>query len=297
MENSLKFGAIDIGSNAIRMQITNVLQTTKGPVFKKVEYLRFPMRLGKEVFEEGRISDRMKARFFKLMHSFSLLIDLYEVTDYMGCATSAMREAENGPEILREIKEKYNLEIVLIDGETEAQMINDAIMEHLTEKTYVHIDVGGGSTELNVYKNGVKTESASFKIGSVRRLSKHDAPETWNEMERWVKNNLTRKTDKVTAIGTGGNINKFFELAGKKQGRLMSLLKLKQLQTYVAGLSMEDRIYELQLNPDRADVIIPASDIYISVMRWAGAQSILVPNVGLKDGIMKFLWKKHQLIK
>ncbi len=296
MENSLKFGAIDIGSNAIRMQITNVLQTTKGPVFKKLEYVRFPMRLGKEVFEEGRISDQMKSKFMNLMHAFSLLVDLYGVTDYMGCATSAMREAENGQEILDEVKATFDLDIQLIDGETEASMINDAILEHLSDKTYLHIDVGGGSTELNVYKGGQKIQSASFKIGSVRRLSKHDAPESWGEMERWVKANFSKKIDRVTAVGTGGNINKFFELAGKKQGRVMSLIKLKQLQMYVSSLSMDDRIFELQLNPDRADVIVPASDIYISVMKWAGAHSILVPNVGLKDGIMKYLWKKHQLI-
>ena len=287
----MKLGAIDIGSNAIRLQITNVLETRQGPVFKKLEYLRFPLRLGWDVFHHNNISEYNRQRFFKLMQAFKILIDLYEVDRFMGCATSAMRESENGPEILSDVKQQLGLEIELIDGETEAQMVNIAIQEFLNEKTYLHIDVGGGSTELNIYKNGEKIDTASFKIGSVRRLSKLDKESDWDAMKNWIIGNTTLKKVRVTAVGTGGNINKYYDLSGKKQGNRLSLKKLEELKEMVSCMSESERLLTLQLNPDRADVILPAADIYISVMRWVKAQSIIVPKVGLKDGIMKYLWE------
>ena len=288
----MKLGAIDIGSNAVRLQITNVIESKNGPIFKKLEYVRFPMRLGHEVFLNGKLSDRQEARFVKLMKAFKILIDLYELTDYRGCATSAMREASNGQSILNRVKKETGLEVELIDGEVEASMINDAIVGYLDDQLYLHIDVGGGSTELNVYKNSQIVKSASFKIGSVRRLTNKDTPETWEELKTWIMTHIPKR-EKIIAVGTGGNVNKFFELAKIKSGKQMPLRKFKELQQNIREMSLEQKLVELQLNPDRADVIIPASEIYIQIMEWAKCRSVLVPNVGLKDGIMKFLYERN----
>jgi exopolyphosphatase / guanosine-5'-triphosphate,3'-diphosphate pyrophosphatase len=289
----MKLAAIDIGSNAIRFQVSTVLE---GPnvLFKKLEYVRFPLRLGHDVFTEGRISHRSADKFIKLMKAYKLLIDLYEVDDYMFCATSAMRESENGVELANTIRKEFGVTIHIIDGNREAELINNAISSFLTDKTYLHIDVGGGSTELNLYYAGNKVKTQSFKIGSVRVLEHLDAPENWQDMEHWVKENVKKSYGKVTAVGTGGNISKLFELAQTKAGKTMSLRKMKQIRDMVDGYTIQDRIYKLQMNPDRADVIIPASNIYMQVMEWAHATSILVPEVGLKDGIMLYLYEKNK---
>lgn len=290
----MKLAAIDIGSNAIRLQVTNTIRTKGQLNFKKLEYVRFPLRLGQDVFNTGSISPAKKAKFKKLMKAFKLLIDLYEVDDYMACATSAMRESKNGMEIVKEIEEDVKLKIRVIDGKNEALLINNAISSFLDrKKNYLHIDVGGGSTELTILKGGKKVASRSFKIGSVRRLEHHDSPVIWRNMKKWVSEKMVEYKDKITAVGTGGNINKIFELAQKTPGDKMSLIKVKEVQAFIRGLSMEDRINELQLNPDRADVIIPASEIYIAVMEWAGARNIIVPDVGLKDGIMQHLYERN----
>ncbi len=290
----MKLAAIDIGSNAIRLQVTTTIHTKGQLNFKKLEYVRFPLRLGQDVFNTGSISPAKKSKFKKLMRAFKLLIDLYEVDDYMACATSAMRESANGRDIIREVEEDIKLKIKIIDGANEAQIINNAISSFLDrKKNYLHIDVGGGSTELTLLKGGKKVNSKSFKIGSVRRLGHHDSPIIWNNMKKWVSS-IMAKEDKIIAVGTGGNINKLFELAGKSAGDKLTISKLKEVQTFVSDMSIDDRINELQLNPDRADVIIPASEIYISVMEWASAKNILVPNVGLKDGMMQHLYEKNK---
>jgi exopolyphosphatase / guanosine-5'-triphosphate,3'-diphosphate pyrophosphatase len=289
----LKIAAIDIGSNAIRLQVSNTLTFNQTIVFKKIEYVRFPLRLGQDVFSTGRISEERKAKFKKLMRSFKLLLELYEVDYYMACATSAMRESANGPQIVKEVEEEIGLKIKVIDGNKEALLINNAIASFLSDKTYLHIDVGGGSTELNIYVGGQKIASRSFKIGSVRRMDHHDSPTIWKTMQKWIEENIKREYGPVISVGTGGNINKIFELARKKPGKSMSLKKVKEVQQMVAGYTVEERINVLQMNPDRADVIIPASDIYIAVMEWAKSRSIIVPDVGLKDGILLHLYSKH----
>lgn len=290
----MKLAAIDIGSNAIRLQVTNTIRTKGQLNFKKVEYVRFPLRLGQDVFNTGSISTSKKVKFKKLMKAFKLLIDLYEVDDYMACATSAMREAKNGADIVREVEDDVKLTIKVIDGKREALLINNAISSFLDKKkNYLHIDVGGGSTELTVIKGGNKVMARSFKIGSVRRLEHHDSPVIWKNMKKWVAENVAGKLEKITAVGTGGNINKIFELAEKNPGDKITLTKVKEVQKYIRDLSMDERINDLQLNPDRADVIIPASEIYIAVMEWAGAKSIIVPDVGLKDGIMQHLYERN----
>lgn len=289
----MKFAAVDIGSNAIRFQVSTVLDNSPVLLFKKLEYVRFPLRLGHDVFTTGRISEKSIEKFKKLMKAFKLLVELYEVEDYMFCATSAMREAENGHQLVNEVHEELGITINIIDGIREAEITNRAISSYLSDKTYLHIDVGGGSTELNLYVQGKKIKTRSFKIGSVRVLEHNDSPEVWEDMEQWVKSNVKKEYGKVTAMGTGGNISKIFELAKLRPGKTLSLKKVKEIRDMVEAFSIEERIYNLQMNPDRADVIIPASNIYIQVMEWAHAASIIVPDVGLKDGIMLHLYDKN----
>ncbi|MEQ8927332.1 MAG: phosphatase [Fulvivirga sp.] len=290
----MKLAAIDIGSNAIRLQVTTTIRTKGQLNFKKLEYVRFPLRLGQDVFNTGSISPEKKAKFKKLMKAFKLLIDLYEVDDYMACATSAMRESKNGADIVKEVEEECKLKIRVIDGANEALLINNAISSFLDKrKNYLHIDVGGGSTELTIIKGGIKVISRSFKVGSVRRLEHHDSPIIWKNMKKWVIDQCAKYDSPITAVGTGGNINKLFELAMKQPGEKLGITKLKEVQKFVRNTSIEDRINELQLNPDRADVIVPASEIYIAVMEWAKAKNIIVPEVGLKDGIMQHLYIKN----
>lgn len=291
----MKLAVVDIGSNAIRFQVSSVLDQGPRLIFKKMEYVRFPLRLGHDVFSTGRISELSIGKFKKLMKVFKMLTELYEVDDYMVCATSAMRESANGEELVRQVEDEIGLTINIIDGHREAEFINQAIVSYLTDNTYLHIDVGGGSTELNLYAHGKKIKTRSFQIGSVRVLEHHDSPVMWEDMEKWIKDNVKRGLGKVTAVGTGGNISKIFELAKLKPHRLMSLKKIKEIKEMVEGHTLEQRIYELQMNPDRADVIIPAADIYIKVMEWAHSNYAFVPEVGLKDGIMLHLYEKNKM--
>jgi exopolyphosphatase / guanosine-5'-triphosphate,3'-diphosphate pyrophosphatase len=289
----LKLAAIDIGSNAIRLQISTILDKGTKILFKKLEYVRFPLRLGHDVFSTNRISDKSKEKFKKLMKTYKLLLELYEVDDYMFCATSAMRESENGQELADEVQSEVGVTINIIDGHLEAELINRAIASYLAEETYLHIDVGGGSTELNLFTNGKKIKTRSFKVGSVRVLEHTDSPIMWSDMEKWVKDNVKKEYGKVTAVGTGGNISKIFELAKKKPGQAITIKKVKEIRKLIESYTLEQRIYDLQMNPDRADVIVPASNIYLNVMEWANAKQILVPDVGLKDGILLHLLEKN----
>lgn len=293
----MKLAAVDIGSNAIRFQVSSVLERKDRVLFKKLEYVRFPLRLGHDVFGSNKISKVSIQKFKKLMKTYKLLLELYEVDDFMFCATSAMRESKNGHEIVRMIKKELGIEIHIIDGQLEAELINQAISSFLDKKSYLHIDVGGGSTELNLFTNGKKVKTRSFRVGSVRVLEHHDSPLVWKEMEKWVKDHIHRDLGTVTAVGTGGNISKLFELSHIKTGNPMSLKKMVEIRQMVDATSMEERIYDLQMNPDRADVIVPASDIYIQVMQWARSRQIIVPEVGLKDGILLHLFEKNREIK
>lgn len=290
----MKLAAIDIGSNAIRLQITNVT-VFKGQVsFKRLEYVRFPLRLGLDVFSSGSLSEHSQRKFIKLMHAFKLLLELYEVDDSYACATSAMRNSDNGAMLTQVVKDKVGLEIHIIDGEKEAEMINMALANFIPDGLCLHIDVGGGSTELNLFHKKVKVTSRSFNIGSVRILQGKDEPAVWEEMKNWIQTTCRKYPEHVTALGTGGNINKIYNMARKKPAKLMSLAKIKEIKALIEQHTFEERIHVLQLNADRADVIIPASDIYIKVMEWARTKSILVPDVGLKDGVMHYLYEKSR---
>lgn len=287
----MKIAAIDIGSNAARLQISSVLHDEGEVVFKKVEYVRFPLRLGVDVFNYGRITPEGVARIKKLMHCYKLLMELHGVSAYMICATSAMREAENNQDIINIIKADLDMEIHVIDGKTEAELINDVVVMALEkDKNYLHIDVGGGSTELNVYKNRTKVASRSFKIGSVRILQNQVTPDVWKKMQKWIEDYINT-SDNIVAVGTGGNISKLFNMIENKYENTASLEAIEAMQKYIADFSLEDRIHKLRLNPDRADVVVPASEIYLSAMRWSGAKRILVPDLGLKDGILKLVYE------
>ncbi|HEY1056272.1 MAG TPA: phosphatase, partial [Emticicia sp.] len=256
-----------------------------------VEYVRFALRLGMDVFNTGKISYESEARIKKLLMAYRLLMELHEVDAYMICATSAMREAENGVNIVERIKNELGMEVHLIDGEKEAELINDVIKVVLAEdKTYLHIDVGGGSTELNIYKGRTKIAAKSFKIGSVRLLEHKEAPDVWRKMQAWVEESVPTH-ENVVAVGTGGNISKLFNLIEHKTQGKATIEELEKKRNYISKFSIEERINKLQLNADRADVIVPASDIYISVMKWAGANEIIVPDLGLKDGILLLVYE------
>ncbi len=296
----MKLAAVDIGSNAIRFQITNVLVYNGATSFKKVEYVRFPLRLGQDVFSLKRIGPEKEAKFLKLMHTFKMLFELYEVDDYIICATSAMRESENGREIAQKVQDQLGLEINIIDGDKEADIINKVIRFQIEEGNLIHIDVGGGSTELNIFQGKVKVAAQSFKIGHVRRLGGEESPEEWERMSSWIKQNITDQLLPIKAIGTGGNISKIYELANIPRARNqiphININSIENVQKMLSRYTLEERINILMLNPDRADVILPASEIYLTVMKWAKATDIAVPDVGLKDGLLLLLYEKHESV-
>lgn len=287
----MKIAAIDIGSNAARLQISSVLHDGDYTGFKKVEYVRFPLRLGHDVFNFGNITPESEARTLKLMQCYKLLMELHEVEGYMACATSAMRESSNGDKVAERIAENTGIKIHIIDGAREAQLINNVVVQALEDGQYLHIDVGGGSTELNIYFNRRKIASKSFKIGSVRLLEGKESKGAWAKIEQWIEDNVD-SLEPIVAVGTGGNISKLFNLVSKTAENATSLSELQRMRNYIASFSQEERVNKLRLNADRADVIIPASDIYISVMKWAGADKILVPDLGLKDGIIQLVYEK-----
>lgn len=275
------------------MQISSVLNHEGLVRLKKVEYVRFPLRLGHDVFTEGRISPLSEDRMMKLMLSYQLLMELHEVEDFMACATSAMREASNGLEVRERIELRTGIHIQIIDGQREAELVNNVVVQSLGDGQYLHIDVGGGSTELNIYDRQVKIASKSFKIGTVRLLEGKETKDAWQKMEQWIDRYLDPHKP-VEAVGTGGNINKLFDLSSKLSENSTHLDEMLRMRNYIAGFSLHERIHKLQLNPDRADVIIPASDIYISAMQRAGATIMHVPDVGLKDGILQLLNERQQ---
>jgi len=287
-----KFAAIDIGSNAMRLLITNIVeQDDKEPQFNKNSLVRVPIRLGQDSFTVGEISEESIERMTDAMKAFSLLMKVHKVEKYMAFATSAMREAYNGKEVVEIIKEKANINIEIIDGKKEAAIIASTDLHHLlkTDKTYLYVDVGGGSTEFSLFSNGKIVISKSFKAGTVRLLNGMVSEVVWQEMENWIKKN-TQDYDEVTLIGSGGNINKLFKISGKAQDKPLSFIYLNSQYSLLSSLTYEQRISELGLNPDRADVIIPATQIYLNAMRWSGARNIYVPKIGLSDGIVKAMY-------
>ncbi len=282
----MKIAAIDIGSNAARMQISSILNDEGKISFKKVEYVRFALRLGHDVFTDGKIGYDSEAKLKKLLTIYRLLMELHEVDSYLICATSALREAENGLNICERVKLELGMTINLISGEKEAEMINNVIVKELEEdNTYLHIDVGGGSTELNIYNGKIKETSQSFKIGSVRLMDGKVNKDTWKKMQRWIIDNIPTSKN-VVAIGTGGNISKIFDYVIKEENGRAKINEIERSIEFISQYTVDERINKLKMNPDRADVITHASGIYLSCMKWAKSEEMVVPNLGLIDGIL-----------
>jgi exopolyphosphatase/guanosine-5'-triphosphate,3'-diphosphate pyrophosphatase len=292
MFNIKKYAAIDIGSNAMRLLITNIVeQDGKESQFNKNSLVRVPIRLGQDSFTVGEISEESIARMIDAMKAFRLLMKVHKVEKYMAFATSAMREANNAFEVVDIINKESDIKIEIIDGKKEATIIASTDLHHLlkTDKTYLYVDVGGGSTEFSLFSNGKIIISKSFKAGTVRFLNEMVSEAVWKEMENWIKIN-TQDYDDVTLIGSGGNINKLFKMSGKALEKPLSYIYLNSQYAFLNSLTYEQRITELGLNPDRADVIIPAIRIYLNAMKWSGARNIYVPKIGLSDGIVKAMY-------
>jgi exopolyphosphatase / guanosine-5'-triphosphate,3'-diphosphate pyrophosphatase len=287
----LKLAAIDIGSNAVRCQISSILNQNSHVFFKRIEYIRYAIRFGEDVFNTGYISEQKIQKFIKLMHAYQLLLDVHDVDHFMICATSAMRNAQNAPEILHRVRESLGMEIQVIDGDAEADLINKVILNILDDKNYLHIDVGGGSTEFNIYVNREKKASQSFEQGSIRHMHGNDSMDLWNRMRSWIEDN-THKYHLSHAIGTGGNINKIYDMAGMSQGNPITRVRIEEVVNNISQMTLEERINKLLLNPDRADVILPAAEIYLAAMNWANLDTMMVPNVGLKDGMLHALYEQ-----
>lgn len=287
-----KYAAIDIGSNAVRLLISNIIEQDDEPVvFKKNSLVRVPIRLGADVFLKGEISEYNQERMIDTMKAFSLLIKSHGVVRYKACATSAMREANNSSSLSEKILKTCGINIDIIDGQEEAAIIAATDLNTFINpnRTYLYVDVGGGSTEFSIIHNGKKKQSKSFKIGTVRLLNDIVKKETWKDLERWIKDN-TKHYYKIELIGSGGNINKIFKVSGKDIGKPLTYFYLTTYYKTLQNYSYEERITKLKLNQDRADVIIPATKIYLSAMKWSGAKHIYVPKIGLSDGIIKSMY-------
>ena len=287
-----KFAAIDIGSNAIRILIANIIQTEHNVVFQKNSLIRSPVRLGEDSFTLGEISPKSLKRFVKTMKAFKLLMNIHGVSHYKAFATSALREANNSSYVIETVKKKAGIKIEIIDGTKEAEIIsNSKISEFInTQKTFLFVDVGGGSTEFTFINEGNHIVSKSFKIGTVRLINNLIDDRVWVGIEKWIKKN-SMKYDKITLMGSGGNINKLFKLSNIKEGKPLSKIKLSQLFKQLEKLNYEERVLKFELNPDRADVIVPAARIYLKALEWSGGQKIYVPRFGLSDGMIKYMYK------
>ena len=291
----MRFASIDIGSNAVRLLLCNVFETDADPILKKAELVRMPLRLGEDAFRFKKITERKSEQLIKIMKAFKLLIEAFEVIDYKACATSAMREAENSSEIIEKVRKQSGIEIELIDGKTEAHIIySNHTAEHLErDHSYLYIDVGGGSTELTLFSDNHILQSQSFNVGTIRMMQDQISKETWQNFKEWIRQ-TTNGITPLTAIGSGGNINKIFKMAGRKEGKPISQEKIREIYEYLQTFTYEERITKLELNPDRADVIIPAARIFITVLKAAGIEEVLVPQIGLVDGIIHLLYEKNK---
>lgn len=286
--------AIDIGSNAARLLITETSVYTDGNVdYTKLNLLRVPLRLGFDVFDKGVISDERKKKLIDTIKTYKLLMGIYQVEAVKACATSAMRDASNGTEILKEIKAETGIDISIITGQEEANVIYEThIAENLIAgRSYMYVDVGGGSTEVTLFSDDHIVFKESFNIGTIRLLHNQVTDEQWEHMKWYIKTH-TKDYQPVEAIGSGGNINKIFSLSKRKEGKPLPLELLKDYHKELSNSTVEERKHIYRLRGDRADVIVPALQIYIAVMRWANADEIYVPKIGLADGLVKILYKE-----
>lgn len=290
----MKLAAIDIGSNAARLLITEVNINDKGiPSFNKLNLIRVPLRLGFDVFESGEISKAKIGMVMQTMKAYKHLMNAYGVEHLKACATSAMRDAKNAADIIRKIKMETDIGIEVISGDLEANLIyENHVAENMdTSHSYLYIDVGGGSTELSFFSNNILTYKKSFNIGTIRLLKNMVTDKQWEDMKETLKA-VTKGHKEVVAIGTGGNINKVFSMSKRKDGKPLSLELLKDYYKELSNVTLEERITKYSLREDRADVIVPALQIYVNTMRWATAEEIYVPKIGLVDGLIRHLWEE-----
>jgi len=294
--NSTRFAAIDIGSNAVRLLLASVIGNGKSPVFKKECLVRMPIRLGDDAFLLKKISEKKAGSLIKTMKAFKQLIEAYDAISYAACGTSALREAANGPELVRRIKEESRINIEIVEGGKEAELIclNHPQSLFKSSQPFLYVDVGGGSTELTLIEKGKISESTSMNIGTVRLLNKLVSDRTWKELKQWAKK-LKKNHKPIVIVGSGGNINKLFRMARLKAGEPLSFKRLSKLRDMLAGYTLEERISKLDLRPDRADVIVPAADIFLAVMKWSGGKKIHVPQIGLADGLVHMLYNQYLL--
>ena len=290
-----KFASIDIGSNAVRLLFVNVIENNNDPVFRKSSIIRMPVRLGDDVFEHGYISQKKMDKLCETMLAFKHLMKVQDVITYRACATSAMREASNSEEVVGYVKEKTGVSIDVISGAEEAEMIfsaSDKTSEYSIGK-YLYVDVGGGSTELTLFIDGEIITSNSFNIGTIRLLKKKIHKGEKDQLKDWLKTVIkSYKPDAI--IGSGGNINRYFKISGKKEGKPLTYYHLLEIYESLSSYSYNDRIKVLGLNPDRADVIIPAGETFLSIMKWSGVKKIFIPKTGLSDGIVRKLYTSDE---
>lgn len=290
----MKLAAIDIGSNAARLLIAEVLvDDKKNTAFNKLNLIRVPLRLGFDVFETGEISKARIGMVMQTMKAYKHLMNAYGVEHLKACATSAMRDAKNAADIIRKIKLETDISIEVISGDTEANLVYENHVAENMDKdhSYLYIDVGGGSTELSFFSNGILIYKKSFNIGTIRLLKNMVKDWQWDEMKEVLKA-VTKGQKEVVAIGSGGNINKVFSMSKRKDGKPLTLELLKDYYKELSNVSLEERINKYGLREDRADVIVPALQIYTNAMRWAAAEEIYVPKIGLADGLIRHLWEE-----
>jgi exopolyphosphatase/guanosine-5'-triphosphate,3'-diphosphate pyrophosphatase len=290
-----KFAAIDIGSNSIRLLIEHVIETPHEAMFKKNSLIRVPVRLGADAFKDHRIPEPTVRKLIEAMMAYKYIMKVNDVIHYKGCATSAMREAKNGAEIVKRIEKETGVRINIISGNSEANMIfnsQNSIASKIGNDC-LFVDVGGGSTEITVFIKGQAAAARSFDIGTIRLLSNQVQKEYWKELKDWLrKETKTMKT--FSLVGSGGNINRLFKMAELKQGKPLTYEKLYDMVTQLKVHSIDDRIKLFDLNPDRADVIVPAGEIFLNIMKFVGAAKIYVPKIGLSDGMVREVYKEYK---
>jgi exopolyphosphatase/guanosine-5'-triphosphate,3'-diphosphate pyrophosphatase len=288
--------AIDIGSNAARLLITEVIESEKKPLFEKLNLVRVPLRLGFDVFEKKEISNTKTAMLLNTIRSFKFLMDAYEVKNFKVAATSAMRDAVNGSQIIETVAQATGIRIEIISGDDEAAYIyENHIAENLnSENSYLYIDVGGGSTELTCFADNKLLFKKSFNIGTIRLIKNQVTEAHWDQMKDFLKKEMRNTVKHTTAIGSGGNINKVFSLSKRKDGKPLPLELLKDYYKELNSFSVPERMRLYSLKEDRADVIVPALQIYVNVMRWIDAEEIFVPKIGLADGLIQALYRELQ---
>ncbi|MBF0414954.1 MAG: exopolyphosphatase [Magnetococcales bacterium] len=289
----MKLAAIDCGSNAVRLLISNVFEVGEWqPFIRKADLYRVPVRLGEDAFVRGMISKERIKDFIHAMTAFKALMAACHVDDYLACATSAMRTAENGPDLVKQVRHEVGLDIQIIDGSKEAELIAlNRLDGRFLTGNFLYIDVGGGSTELTLYQDGKLKASKSFKIGTIRIKEGLVSEKRWLTMKQWIEENCHTLTP-ISAIGSGGNINKLFSLSNSRPDKPVSLKRILQLHQELSQLSIEERMVKLGLKPDRADVIVPAGQVYTNIMQWSNIQQIFVPQIGLSDGLIHALYQK-----